>query len=57
MVCDLDQFSKISYTEYPYCAGKRLKDLKSYPSQDGINQVFQDIKNVVQLCFTVNQNG
>jgi len=36
---------------------KRLKDLKSHPSQDGINEAFQDIKNVVQLCFTVNQNG
>ena len=36
---------------------KELMGLTRYPSQVEINDVFQDITEIIQGCFTMNQNG
>ena len=36
---------------------KKLMELTRYPSQVEINDAFQDITEIIQGCFTMNQNG
>jgi len=36
---------------------RKLMTLPSYPSQDEINDTFQDLDDVVQVPFTLDQNG
>ena len=34
-----------------------MTDLKTYPSQTEINDAFQDLSDVIQVCFTLNESG